>query len=382
MDKLAEMLGAHQGQVESSGVFTLDADRFTSAVLDLDAAYPFAYLVKLLQFAFAAHPDRLDISMASSHLELVFDPTRSSPDLLEQAQGTWLGGGVAVERRAVHLRHAIALLVARPDLELLVEEGSLRLAVRAGEFSLQRAPEQATTRVRVRILRGVAAPPRQISPPVIFSLFPPHVTRRWPEWTDCTQYLAAPPCPVFCNGRPAERVVILGQTPSPILGRPAAMSSVWATGRYGSGELPFDVPDARELDWALRFEQQPGQRGLRYLLRLARGLQGEVPRFWYVVQDGFITGSYPHPEGLVPIECWLDGSSLPTDATFLATVENRAWEELHRGAIRASHDFLHRCAAEFASVKANLSFRIAASRRQTELRAWAEANPQNAPAQP
>ena len=372
MDDLEEILQAHSGHVDSSGAFTIDPARFVQAMEELDRAYPFAYLVKLLQFAFAGQPTRLDVSLSPDELHISFASWRARRGHLEQAVGAQSTPRDRLERRSEHLRHAIALLVARPDLILKVEEKGMRLEVSRGDFHLEPLPPSPFATAATTIeLRPCPGEPRRSRPSAgIFNLLAPRISRQWPEWPLVCYYLAASPCPIYCNRSPVTRKPMRAQPPS-ILGRADSVATVWGVGRYGFGDLPREVPLGRLMPGALNWEKEAGDRSVLFLFRLARGEIGEPPRFWQVVQDGFIIGNFRAPSSLYPLEGWLDGSHLVTDGSFLSAVRSSKWEELVEQADSVAREFLQYCAAEIDTVKPGLSYKLAFKRLRAGLTRWA-----------
>lgn len=372
MDDLEAILRAHGGTVESRGAFTLDSARFVQAMEDLNRAYPFAYLVKLLQFAFAGQPARLDVSLSAQRLVLSFVSRRSVHAHLEQAVGSRPVQADRLGRRPEHLRRAMALLMARPDLRLTVEEERTRLVVQEGDYGLDPVPSSLPlvgTKIELEPVQGhrLRSRPRV----TFFDLLSPLVSRQWPEWTIAARFLAAPPCPVICNGEPVVRRRVPVMAREPALGRAAFIATIWATGRYGWGDLPREVPLGQEMHGSLVWEKETGNHGVLYLFRLARGEHGETPQLWQVVQDGFIIGNFRAPESLYPVEGWLDGSHLSTDASFLSAVRGSAWDTLVNEAETVGAEFLRYCAAEIDHVRPRLGYGIAFKRLRAGLRKWA-----------
>lgn len=377
MDELQRLVAEGEA-VPGTGHFSLDPARLRQSMVELNQIQPCGFLVKLMQFAFAAGPRRLEVDLSAELLALRFRVGNVEAGSLSAAAGSLHSESPLhpLTRRFRHLRQALALLLARPDLELFLEEGEEQLRAVGGKTRCRSCRPARYTRVELRPVRGE----RRLAKCTLasFEIFSPLVSRQWPEWTLVKQYIAAPPCVVVCNGElwtPSRKAELVGWQDSLMLERPQALSFCWATGRAGEGELPVDIPGAPQPEWGLTWTDSVGARGQRFLFRLSRGDQGETPRDFYFVQDGFIIDTMTRPDSLYPLEGWIDGAELLTDASGLRAVRNPTWEGLAEGAIHAARRFLHHCAAEFPPARVPLSQRLVARGRASELKAWALRHP-------
>ena len=323
-----------QGQLDSSGAFTLDWTRARQAYQGLAQADPSAFLLKLLQAAFASRPSSVTLHATVPTLELVWEGGGELTPVQISALESYLLTGQALgkaetTRAFKHLARAFLLVAGRDDLCIDFQAPAGRLIV--GPSGLRKGPAQSgrsSTSIRIAAVAGGERLAK--SSPFGLDLRSPLVSRAWPELGKVQGKLGCHSSPLFINGR--QWPLDGRNRPSSKLGTRVFLAASPANCGLGFGldlradDCQFHDPDGTLCQAIPLTHVQGTMLASSCFLDFGFSWGNEEKAFWDTLQlvaDGIpVFESYNWLGGAkVGVSMVMDASELPVDASTLALVK-------------------------------------------------------------